>query len=165
MAERIQTVRAVLMGGHEVLTGGQTLDASAAGRALVDRLIAIGTLVENADGGIAAQRLISVRGSVLFGMPHECTREEAGRRILNALVNSSMVRKIAPSAETQAPAPQEAETAKPEVETHPPAQETKVSEGETDAPEAETVEATKAPAVKARAKPKAKAERKAKGRK
>jgi hypothetical protein len=165
MAERIQTIRAVLMGGHEVLAAAQTLDASAAGRALVDRLIVIGTLVENADGGIAAQRLISVRGSVLFGMPHECTRQEAGRRILNALVNSGMVRKIAPSADTQAPVPQEAEIAASEVETRPPAQETKVSEGDADAPEAETAEATKAPSVKARAKPKVKAERKAKGRK
>jgi hypothetical protein len=167
MAERIQTIRAVLMGGHEVLAGGKTLDAATAGSALVDRLIAIGTLAEGADGGITAQRLISVRGSILFGMPYECTRHEAGRRILNALLNSGMVRKIAPSVETQAPAPQEAGTATSEVETLPPAQETKAPSVDEDAP---ANEAAEAPAVatakpRPRAKPKAKAESKAKGRK
>lgn len=165
MAPRIQTVRAVLMGGCEVLAGGKTFDAASAGSALVDRLIAIGTLAEGADGGITAQRLISVRGSILFGMPHECTRHEAGRRILNALVNSGMVRKIAPSVETQAPAPQEAETATSEVEPAPPAQETKVSEGDTDAPEEEAAEAPKAATAKGKAKPRPKARGKAGPRK
>lgn len=155
------------MGGHEVLPGGQTLDAAAAGAALVKRLIALGSLKEDGAGGLVSVRLISVRGVPLFGMPKDCTLQEAGARIINALVNTRMVRKIAVPAETQAPAPQEAETAESDVEPRPAPQETKAPAGDVDAPSTETAEAHAAPAAKQRpkAKPKAKAEAKVRGRK